>query len=240
MATVPHVFSMPSQDEMTDPPGAEDTSAELAPFVFEPRPEATPQQRAETLCDLARWSDAASAAQEAVAAAPRDPAAWCVSARAQLGLGRAQSALQAARTAGSLDPRAEEPHHLTSLALEQLGREAEAAGAAEQATRAAPQSWRAHARLARCLAALSDRLPEALQAAERSRVLGPEESGPHLAVGAVALASGRPADATSAYCAALGVDPQCFEAHSRLASLSDARPARARRRRGLRRFRNSG
>ena len=208
--------------------------------MFEPRPEPTPQERAETLCDLARWSDAAGAAQEAVTAAPRDPAAWCVSARAQLGLGRAQAALQAARTAGTLDPRAEEPHHLSSLALEQLGLEAEAVGAAEAATRAAPQSWRAHARLARCLAALSDRLPEALQAAERSRALAPGESGPHLAVGMVALASGRPADATSAYCAALGADPQCFEAHSRLASLSDARPAQGGRRRGLWRSRNAG
>ena len=178
-------------------------------------------QRAQTLCDLGRWADATLAAQQAVAAAPRDPAAWCLSARAQLGLGRARAALQAAQTAGSLDPAAEEPHHLSSLALEQLGRELEAATAAQDATRTAPDSWRAHARLARCLAALKDRLPEAHRAAERARALAPEEPGPHLAAGAVALAAGRPHDATSAYCAALGADPQCFEAHSRLASLRD-------------------
>ena len=160
-------------------------------------------------------------------------------ARAQLGLGRARAALQAAQTAGALDPRAEEPHHLSSLALEHLGLEAEAASAAEDATRTAPKSWRAYARLARCLAALSDRLPEAFQAAERARALAPEEPGPHLAVGAVALAAGRPADATSAYCAALGADPQCFEAHSHLASLGDKRTAGRGRRRGLRLSRNS-
>lgn len=199
--------------------------AVLPSFNRDSRPEPTPLERAQTLCDLGRWSEATLATQEAVAAAPRDPAAWCLSARAQLGVGRARAALQAAQTAGALDPHAEEPHHLSSLALEALGQDMEAASAAQDATRAAPQSWRAHARLARCLAVLKDRLPEAHQAAERARVLAPGESGPHLAVGAVALAAGRSQDATSAYCAALGVDPQCLEAHSRLASLGDGRAA---------------
>ena len=223
----------PAGDQPTDVPGTADTSQVAGSILFgspsfasERRRQPAPLTRAETLCDLGRWSDAARAAQEAVIAAPRDPLAWCVSARAQIGLGRARAALQAAQTASALDPRAEEPHHLASLALEQLGLEAKSASAAEDATRTAPKSWRAYARLARCLAVLSDRLPEARQAAERARALAPEEPGPHLAVGAVALAAGRPSDATSAYCAALGADPQCFEAHSHLASLGDKRPAR--------------
>jgi tetratricopeptide (TPR) repeat protein len=187
--------------------------------------------RAATLCELGRWAEATLAATEAVARTPRDPEAWCLSGRAQLGLGRPQAALQSAQTAATLAPEAEEPHHLASLALEELGLEAEAASAAREATVTAPGSWRAHARLARCLALLKDRLPEAHQAAEQARALAPEEPGPHLAVGAVALAAGRRQDATSAYCAALGLDPQCFEAHSQLAALGDARAgARVRRR----------
>lgn len=139
--------------------------------------------------------------------------------RAQLGLGHAKAALEAARSASCLDPSAEEPYRLASLAFGELGLEAEAADAAAQATRCAPQSWRAHARLARCLAALGDRISDARQAAERARALGPAESGPHLAVGTVALAAGHRDDATSAFCAALGADPQCLEAHSQLALL---------------------
>lgn len=183
------------------------------------RHDAEPRPRAATLCDLGRWADAATAAGEAIAAKPRDLEAWCLMSRAQLGLDRPRAALQAARTASSLDAGAEEPHRLASLAFAELGLEAEAADAAAAATRCAPESWQAHARLARCLAALSDRIPDARRAAERALVLGPTEAGPHLAVGTVALAAGRRHDATSAFCTALGVDPQCFEAHSQLALL---------------------
>ena len=140
--------------------------------------------------------------------------------RAQLGLGRARAALEAARTASSLDPSAGEPHRFASLALGELGLEAEAAEAAAEATRCAPGSWQTHARLACALAALRTRIPEARRAAERARTLGPAEPGPHLALGTVALAAGRRHDATSAFCAALGADPQCFEAHNQLALLA--------------------
>ena len=129
------------------------------------------------------------------------------------------AALEAARTASSLDPSAEEPHRFASLALGELGLEADAADAAAEATRCAPHSWQAHARLACALAALRNRIPDARRAAERARTLGPAEPGPHLAVGTVALAAGRRHDARSAFCAALGADPQCFEAHNQLALL---------------------
>jgi tetratricopeptide (TPR) repeat protein len=177
-------------------------------------------RRADVLCDLRRWADAAVASGELITADPRSPQAWCVMSRAQLGLGRARAALEAARTASSLDPSAEEPHRFASLALGELGLEVQAAEAAAEATRCAPGSWQAHARLACCLAALRNRIPEARRAAERARALGPAESGPHLAVGTVALAAGRRHDATSAFCAALGADPQCFEAHNQLALLA--------------------
>ena len=73
--------------------------------------------------------------------------------------------------------------------------------------------------MADCLAALPDRLPEARQAAERALELEPGQAGPHLAIGRVALAEGRDTDATSAFCAAMGVDPMCVEAHSELSRL---------------------
>ena len=176
-------------------------------------------QRAAVLCDLRRWADAAAASGAMITADPRSPDAWCLMSRAQLGLGRARAALEAARTASRLDPSAEEAHRFTSLALGELGLEAEAAEAAAEATRCAPDSWQAHACLACSLAALRHRLPDARRAAERARALGPAEPGPHLAVGAVALAAGRRRDARSAFCAALGMDPQCFEAHRQLARL---------------------
>ncbi|MGI9184128.1 MAG: hypothetical protein ACR2GZ_04055 [Solirubrobacteraceae bacterium] len=59
----------------------------------------------------------------------------------------------------------------------------------------------------------------AAQAAERSPELEPDQAGPHLAIGRVALAAGSDTDATSAFCAALGVDPLCVEAHSELSVL---------------------
>jgi tetratricopeptide (TPR) repeat protein len=187
----------------------------------------TPTQRAQTLCDLGRFAAAVEAAGQAIADEPRNSRAWCLMAQAQLGQDRAAAALVAAQTACRLDPTAEAPHRQVSLVLGALGRDEEAAAAAAQATERAPRSWRAHARLADCLAALDDRLPEARQAAERALELEPGQAGPHLAIGRVALAAGRDTDATSAFCAALGVDPQCFEAHSELSRLQTGRPARS-------------
>jgi tetratricopeptide (TPR) repeat protein len=194
----------------------------------------TPAQRAQTLCDLGRFTAAAEAASEAIADEPRSSRAWCLMAQAQLGQDRAPAALVAAQAACRLEPADEAPHRLVSLALGSLGRDEEAAAAAVQATQHAPQSWRAHARLAHCLAALRDRLPEARQAAERALELEPGQAGPHLAIGRVALAAGRDTDATSAFCAALGVDPQCVEAHSELSRLQSRDPRSSRSRAHLR------
>lgn len=202
-------------------PYTPDESAQAAPA-----PEPTAYERATTLCDLGRWADAAGAAAEAATDEPRNADVWCLTSRAQLGLARPAAALHAARVASSLDATADEPHRLASLALAELGRDDEAAEAAEQATRCAPGSWQAHAFLARCLATAGERLPEASRAAEQARELGPDEAGPHVAVGLVALASGRRQDATSAFCAAIGADPQCFEAHSQLALLAAASSSR--------------
>jgi tetratricopeptide (TPR) repeat protein len=186
---------------------------------FGPRQPEPPLTRAQTLCELGRYSDAVSAVAIAISKDPRDVEAWCVMADAQLGSEKPAAALEAARTAAKLDPGHERPHRLASLALERLGRDEDAAEAALQATRCGPGSWQAHVRLAHSLAAFRARLGEAREAAERARALRPEQPEPHLALGAVALAAGQQADAASAFCAALAADPQCVEAHHQLAGL---------------------
>jgi tetratricopeptide (TPR) repeat protein len=176
-------------------------------------------RRAETLCDLGRFADAVPVIAQEIGKTPRDAAAWCLMARAQLGSERAAAALQAAEAAVSLEPANATPHRLASLALGALGRNEEAVAAAEQATRCEPSAWQGYARLAHSLAELRGRLSEAQDAADRALALMPDDPGPHMASGAVALAAGRREDAAAAFCAALAVDPQYGDAHSQLASL---------------------
>ncbi|MDQ6836319.1 MAG: tetratricopeptide repeat protein [Actinomycetota bacterium] len=180
-----------------------------------------PLTRAQTLYELGRYADAVPAVAQAISDDPRNALAWCLMSNAQLGNDRPVAALEAARAAASLNPSVEEPHRLASVALGRLGRDEEAVEAAVEATRREPGSWEAHARLAHCLAALRQRLSDARHAAERALELGPEHAGPHLAVGAVALAAGRRSDAAAAFCAALSVEPQCAEAHNQLANVQD-------------------
>lgn len=186
----------------------------------ETRPSAGPPlERAQTLCDLARFTDAVGVVSQAVTQNPRDPTAWCVMARAQLGAARPKAALHAARAAISLETKIALAHRLASSALSDLGRHEEAVTEAEEATRCAPTAWQGYARLAHCLAGFRDRLPEAQAAADKALSFMPDDPGPHMAVGAVALAAGRRDDAKAAFCAALAIDPQCGDAHSKLAAL---------------------
>ena len=95
-----------------------DTEAPTAPT------ETNAVERATMLCDLGRFGDAVPAVGLAIAQDPRNPGAWCLMARAQLGNDRASAALKAAQAAGSLAPDHEWPHRLASSALSQLGRDA--------------------------------------------------------------------------------------------------------------------
>jgi Flp pilus assembly protein TadD len=185
-----------------------------------------PIGRARTLCELGRFAEAVPAVAAVIAAAPRDADAWCLMAEAQLGSERPAAALEAARAAAKIDPARAEPHRLASLALARLGREDESADSALQATQCEPGSWQAQARLAHALTTFRNRLGEARRAAERALALNSDDPGPHMAVGAVALAAGRRAEAAAAFCAALSVDPQCSEAHNQLAVVQDLGPRR--------------
>lgn len=192
-------------------------------------PPPTPLGRAQTFYELGRFSEAVPAVAAIITAEPRNVDAWCLMAQAQLGNERPAAALEAARAAAALDLAQEHPLRLLSVALSDLGRDDEAAEAALGATQRQPESWQAHVRLAHALAVLRNRLGDARQAAERALALNPEEPGPHMALGTVAMAAGRRADAAAAFCAALAVDPLCGEAHNQLASVQAMGP-----RRGLR------
>jgi tetratricopeptide (TPR) repeat protein len=193
-------------------------------------PECGPLERTDTLCDLGRYGEAVAMAGQAITEDPRDPRAWCLMARAQIGDEHPARALEAARAAAKLHPESELPLRLASLALSALGREEEAIDAALDATQREPESWQAQARLARALAVIRHRLKEARAAAARAQALEPFDPEPHLAAGAVALASGKPSDATSAFCAALSLDPLCGEAHNQLADIqSEVRPSLSQR-----------
>jgi tetratricopeptide (TPR) repeat protein len=179
--------------------------------------------RVESLCDLGRYGDAVELVGSAISGDPRNPAAWCLMARAQLGRGNTAAALKAAQAARSLSPDHSWPYRLQSEALAGLDRHEEAVVAAREATRCAPSSWQGYARLAHCLSALRGRHSEAEAAANRALGLRPDLPDTHLAAGVVAAAAGRRRDAAAAFSAALAIDPQNTEAHNQLASLQPRR-----------------
>src|ERR1700722_4603527 len=183
-------------------------------------PEATLLERAQHLCGLYRFPDAATLLSQIIAREPRHAHAWCLMARAQLGQDRPRAALQAARAAAALACDQGGPRRLGSMApgylgragregmaLVRLGRDEEAADAAQDAVRLAPNRWYGHAQLAHALSHLPPRLNDARAAADRGLVLGPHEPGAHIASGAVAAADGRRMDAIAAFTAALDIDP---------------------------------
>jgi len=175
-----------------------------------------PLERASTLCQLCRYTDAQTVLSEVIAGEPRNVDAWSLMARVQLGQEQPLAALHAARAAISIAPAHEWPVRLASAALGELGRHDEAAEAAEAAVRLAPRGWRAQAQLAEALTPITPRLDEATAAAGRALDLAPGEARSHIAVGLVAEADGRRGDAAKAFVRALALDPQNGAAHANL------------------------
>nr|WP_311132069.1 tetratricopeptide repeat protein [Nonomuraea gerenzanensis] len=132
---------------------------------------------------------------------------WCEEALTRLDAGRPESALDAARRAADLDPGSEWAHRLISLAHERLGRDAEAVPAAERAVELARGSWQARLRLAAVLRRTPGRWAEAVEQAELARKFAPEEAGPEVMLGDLALLRGDHAGAERRYRAALAIDP---------------------------------
>ncbi|MFB9679744.1 hypothetical protein ACFFRH_30030 [Streptosporangium vulgare] len=138
---------------------------------------------------------------------PADPRQWCAVAAAWLGRDRPEAALEAARRALDLDPRAESGadwgYRLASLAFERLGRDAEAVAAAEEAVRLAPGSWAARMRLGAALRRVPGRWRESRAQAARAVRYAPEEPDPHVLAGDLALLRGEYGLAETAYREAL-------------------------------------
>nr|WP_245765465.1 hypothetical protein [Nonomuraea jiangxiensis] len=132
---------------------------------------------------------------------------WCAEALTRLNAGRPESALDAAGRAADLDPGAEWPYRLMSLAHERLGRDADAVLAAEQAAGLARGSWSARLRLAASLRRVPGRWCEAVEEAALARKFAPEEADPEVMAGDLALLTGEHAEAERRYRAALEIDP---------------------------------
>ncbi|MEV5894049.1 hypothetical protein [Nonomuraea fuscirosea] len=142
---------------------------------------------------------------------------WCDEALTRLDAGRPESALEAARRAAELDPVAEWPQRLISLAHERLGRDADAVPAAERAVDLAGGSWPARLRLAGALRRVPGRWREAAGHAALARKFAPERAGPQVMLGDLALLRGEHGEAERAYRAALAIDPADPQARVNLA-----------------------
>ncbi|MEU8396089.1 tetratricopeptide repeat protein [Nonomuraea sp. NPDC048892] len=142
---------------------------------------------------------------------------WCDEALTRLDAGRPESALEAARRAADLDPVAEWPQRLISLAHERLGRDADAVPAAERAVDLAGGSWPARLRLAGALRRVPGRWREAAGHAALARKFAPERAGPQVMLGDLALLRGEHREAERAYRAALAIDPGDPQARVNLA-----------------------
>ncbi|MFG1971852.1 hypothetical protein ACGFJC_21210 [Nonomuraea fuscirosea] len=142
---------------------------------------------------------------------------WCDEALTRLDAGRPESALEAARRAAELDPVAEWPQRLISLAHERLGRDADAVPAAERAVDLAGGSWPARLRLAGALRRVPGRWREAAGHAALARKFAPERAGPQVMLGDLALLRGEHGAAERAYRAALAIDPADPQARVNLA-----------------------
>ncbi|MEV0619194.1 hypothetical protein AB0I81_38165 [Nonomuraea sp. NPDC050404] len=132
---------------------------------------------------------------------------WCDEALTRLNAGRPESALDAARRAADLEPAADWPYRLISLAHERLGRDADAVPAAEHAVGLARGSWPARLRLGAALRRVTGRWAEAAEHATLAAKFAPEEPRPQVLLGDLALLRGEHARAARAYRAALAIDP---------------------------------
>ncbi|SEG42350.1 hypothetical protein SAMN05444920_102974 [Nonomuraea solani] len=141
---------------------------------------------------------------------------WCDEALTRLTAGRPESALEAARRAADLDPAAEWPHRLISLAHERLGRDADALPAAERAVELARGSWPARLRLASLLRRVPGRWREAAEHATLAGKFAPERPWPAIMLGDLALLRGEHARAERSYREALAIDPGAAQARVNL------------------------
>lgn len=173
--------------------------------------------RASALVDLGRFEQAAQQLATFLATSPHNSHALCLLARARLGLNDDVGAEAAAEAAIAADPNNEWAFRISSVALQRMDQPYAAVRMARSAVQLAPHLADGHARVALALASARIELDEARRAAERAVALAPHLIDAYLAVGAVALADRRRADARAAYEHALAIDPTSATAHNELA-----------------------
>jgi tetratricopeptide (TPR) repeat protein len=164
-------------------------------------------ERARALCELRRFAEAVELLQQLLGRFPDSATAWCLLAQARLGVGDAYAALDAAGHATALEPEAEWPHRLRSIAFEDLGVPDSAIAAARESVRVGPHIWQAHSHWATTLVLAKRDLGEAGAAAERGVALAPHEPDTHYALGVVADARGDHQAAEEHFRRALALDP---------------------------------
>lgn len=154
---------------------------------------------------LAAVAEAARPAGGETAAA-REQARQCVE-------GPRQSAVEACRralTLGLSSARASVVRRALALKLIALERGAEAVEVYRDAVRAQPDDAEAQLRLGQALLSIAGDAEAALPVLQRARELRPDEARMHGALGLALSAVGRPAEAVTAFEAALRLDPEFF------------------------------
>ncbi len=183
-------------------------------------------QRANALCELRRFTEAAELLHQTIASNPENAEAWSLLAAAELGAGNDEACLQAAETAISLDPESEWPHRLASAVLRRMDRIGESIHHAREAVHIDPNSWPAFIELARSLTYNKSDLNEAREAAAQALALAPDRAATHLAAGVVAAASKDRAGAEAFFRKALSIEPENTTAHNELARMQTKRQTR--------------
>lgn len=177
-------------------------------------------ERAEVLCDLERFQDAERLLSRVTATDPGNAWAWCLLARAQLGMAAYAAAIESAQRASALAPEDDWSHRLRSYALVANGQQELAVQAAATAVRLNPSAWESHVCLSTVLLTSKGRGPQRSAAAAKAVVLAPHEPEAHFAVAAAAAVDGRREDARAALARVLALDPQHSAAHHELARLN--------------------
>lgn len=172
---------------------------------------------ARLLADTERWGDALRALAPVIATEPDQPAAYCLAAQCQLGLGDPAASLVAAQAALGRDPGSEWAHRLASLSLVRLHRYAEARHHADQAVRVAPLAWQSHRQRAEVDLEAGHVDPRTWEAALRAVELGPDRAATHMTLGQLSLIARDNAAAAQAFERALALDPDNAAARNNLA-----------------------
>lgn len=132
------------------------------------------RRRAQVALDLGRYHVAEREARSALGADPRDDEAYVLLARAYLGSGDWERALDASQQCVNASPRRGYAHYLVGFSLQCMGRHADATTPLREAVSLEPQFARYHARLA--LAYAEAKEPEqAVQSVERALEMSPRD-----------------------------------------------------------------